>query len=96
MPDKDGKVEFQAAKNLEVSWEYADLLARVHVLRYGDLVTIGERIEVPHGLRPDAPRFVAGETPPLPPPAGTAMPPVLAAGSATGTVAAAPAAPAGS
>ncbi len=74
-PDKDGKVEIPAARNLEISWEYADLLARVNILRYGELVTIGERVEVPHGLRPDAPRFVAGQTPPLPPPA---TPPVLA------------------
>ena len=66
-PDKDGKVEFPAAKNMEVSWEFADMLARVNVLRYGELVTVGERVEVPHGLRPDAPRFVAGQTPPLAP-----------------------------
>ncbi|HEY0133373.1 MAG TPA: hypothetical protein VGB85_04815, partial [Nannocystis sp.] len=66
-PDTDGKVEFPAAKNMEVSWEFADLIARVNVLRYGELVTVGERVEVPHGLRPDAPRFVAGQTPPLAP-----------------------------
>jgi len=89
--DKDGKVEFPSAKNLEVSWEYADLVARVNVLRYAELVTVGERVEVPHGLRPDAPRFVAGETPPLPPPTGATLPPLPAADGATGAVAAAPA-----
>ena len=69
-PDKDGKVEFPTAMNFETSWEFADLLARVNVLRYGDLVTIGERVEVPHGLRPDAPRFVDGKLlPPRPAPA---------------------------
>ena len=90
-PDKDGKVEFPTAMNFETSWEYADLLARVNVLRYGDLVTIGERVEVPHGLRPDAPRFVDGKllpakpmpasaatTPPATPPATPAATPTPA------------------
>lgn len=69
-PDATGKVEFPTAMNFETSWEFADLLARVNVLRYGDLVTIGERVEVPHGTRPDAPRFVDGKVlPPKPTPA---------------------------
>lgn len=72
----DGKVEFANTKNLEVAWEYADLVARVNVLRYGNVVTVGERVEVPHGLRPDAPRFVAGQTPPLPPPIGGTLAPL--------------------
>jgi hypothetical protein len=55
-----GKVEFPTATNFETSWEYADLVVRLNVLRYSDLVTVGERIEVPHGLRPDAPRIAAG------------------------------------
>ena len=77
-PDKDGKVEFPAAKNMEVTWEFADLLARVNVLRYGELVTVGERVEVPHGVRPDAPRFIAGQTPALAP-ASVTMPALPAA-----------------
>lgn len=76
-PDADGKVEFPTAMNFETSWEFADLLARVNVLRYGDLVTIGERVEVPHGLRPDAPRFVDGKL--LPPKAAPTPAPVPAA-----------------
>ena len=95
VPDKDGKVEFPAGKNLEVTWEYGDLLARVNVLRYGELVTVGERVEVPHGLRPDSPVFVAGKTPPLPPPLGATMPPLpgaKASPAAPGAPAPAPAA----
>ncbi|MBK9754294.1 MAG: hypothetical protein IPO88_12450 [Nannocystis sp.] len=95
-PDKDGKVEFPGAINYESSWEFADLLARVNILRYGDLVTIGERVEVPHGLRPDAPRFVDGKVaPPTPTPASAAGPSDAAAPSdATAPPAAAPPAPA--
>ncbi len=93
VPDKDGKVEFPASKNLEVTWEYGDLLARVNVLRYGELITVGERVEVPHGLRPDSPVFVAGKTPPLPPPLGATMPPLPGA-PAPAPAAPAPAAPA--
>lgn len=92
-PDKDGKVEFPTAMNFETSWEFADLLARVNVLRYGDLVTIGERVEVPHGLRPDAPRFVDGKLlPPRPAPAGAPTP---AADAPAGTPTPATTAPAG-
>lgn len=53
--DKTGAVEVPSAVNYEVAWEYADLLVRTNLLRYGKLVTVGERVEVPHGLRPDAP-----------------------------------------
>ena len=92
VPDKDGKIEFPASKNLEVTWEYGDLLARVNVLRYGELITVGERVEVPHGLRPDSPVFVAGKTPPLPPPLGATMPPLPDAWPAAAAPAPAPAA----
>lgn len=73
-PDKDGKVEFPSAINYDVSWEWSDLLVRTNILRYGKLVTVGERVEVPHGLRPDAPRFGAGAKPPEPLPTPTPAP----------------------
>lgn len=98
--DKDGKIEFPSAKNFEISWEYADLLVRVNILRYGELVTVGERVEVPHGLRPDAPRFAAGMPPataaatPAPPLSGTPAAPAAAAPAAVAPAASAPAAPA--
>jgi len=59
-PDKDGKLEFPNATNFEIAWDYADLTVRANVLRYGDLITVGERLEVPHGVRPDAPGLTAG------------------------------------
>jgi hypothetical protein len=67
-PGKDGKVEFPGAVNHEISWEYSDLLVRANVLRYGNMITIGERIEVPHGIRPDAPQLGAGQPAAAPPP----------------------------
>lgn len=76
-PGKDGAVEFPSAVNFEVSWEYADLLVRTNILRYGKLVTVGERVEIPHGLRPDAPRVRPGAKAPepaTPPPTRTADP----------------------
>lgn len=88
-PDKDGKVEFPAAMNFESAWEYADLVVRVNVLRYGDLVTIGERVEVPHGTRPDAPRFVDGKLLPAKP-----MPAAAATAAANVTTPVPPADPA--
>ena len=66
-PDRAGKVEFPSATNFETAWEYADLVVRLNILRYGDLVTVGERVEVPHGLRPDAPRIAAGAAAPADP-----------------------------
>lgn len=78
-PDKDGKLEFPNATNFEIAWDFADLAVRANVLRYGDLVTVGERIEVPHGIRPDAPKLAGGAaagaattTPPAAPPAAPA------------------------
>ena len=62
-PDKDGKLEFPNATNFEIAWDFADLAVRANVLRYGDLVTVGERIEVPHGIRPDAPALPGGAAP---------------------------------
>ncbi len=58
-PGADGSIEFPPAVNFETVWTFADLHVRTTVLRYGNLVTVGERIEVPHGIRPDAPRFLA-------------------------------------
>lgn len=72
--DQSGAVEFPSAVNYEATWEYADLIVRTNVLRYGKLVTVGERVEVPHGLRPDAPAVGPGATT-TPPPAPTVRPP---------------------
>lgn len=63
-PDADGKLEFPNATNFEIAWDFADLAVRANILRYGDLVTVGERLEVPHGVRPDAPRLGATATTP--------------------------------
>lgn len=65
---KDGAVEFPGAVNYEASWEYPDLLVRTNVLRYGKLVTVGERVEVPHGIRPDAPSLRKDAAPSTPAP----------------------------
>lgn len=79
-PDKDGKLEFPNATNFEIAWDFADLAVRVNVLRYGDLVTVGERIEVPHGIRPDAPKLPGGAAAnaAAPTPTPTAATPVAA------------------
>jgi hypothetical protein len=85
-PDAEGKLEFPNATNFEIAWDYADLAVRANVLRYGDLVTVGERIEVPHGIRPDAPKLAgsaasapaaapAPSTTPSPTPAAPAVAP---------------------
>lgn len=68
LPDQTGAVDFPSAVNFEVSWEYADLVVRTNVLRYGKLVTVGERVEVPHGIRPDAPGVGPGAIAPPPTP----------------------------
>ena len=86
-PDKDGKVEFPNATNFEIAWDFADLAVRVNVLRYGELVTVGERIEVPHGIRPDAPKLAGGAAANVAAPAPTPTP------AATTTVAAPTTAP---
>ncbi len=55
-PGKDGAVEFPMLKNIEFAWEYSDLLVKVVALRLDKTqVTVGERVEVPIGVRPDAP-----------------------------------------
>jgi len=60
-PDEGGRVHFPPAKTFEIRWEYADLLIKVTALQFGrQRVTIGERVEVPHGVRPDAPAQPAG------------------------------------
>lgn len=74
-PDANGKLEFPNATNYEIAWNFADLAVRVNVLRYGDLVTVGERLEVPHGIRPDAPKLSGTPTaPPTPAPPATSPP----------------------
>ena len=92
-PDEAGKLEFPNATNFEIAWEYADLAVRVNVLRYGDLVTVGERIEVPHGIRPDAPRLPGGAAAnhtaaPTPTPTPTPAPALTTAPAAATPVAA--------
>lgn len=55
-PDKRGAVDFEVLKNIQFEWKYADLIARVNILRVGNQsITIGERVEVPPRVRPDAP-----------------------------------------
>lgn len=86
--DADGKLEFPNATNFEIAWDFADLAVRANILRYGDLVTVGERLEVPHGIRPDAPRLGAGvskaatATTPTPTPPAVVTAPVDPAASA--------------
>jgi hypothetical protein len=99
-PDTDGKLEFPNATNFEIAWDYADLAVRVNVLRYGDLVTVGERVEVPHGIRPDAPKPAEGSpaaaaalTAPATTPATAATPAPATAATTAPATAATPAAP---
>ena len=101
IPDKDGNVEVPSAYNFEVAWEYADLAVRANVLRYGTLVTVGERVEVPHGVRPDAPARAAdpsapatAPTPASAAPTGAPAPTGPAAPAPTGPAAPAPTGPA--
>jgi len=56
-PDAGGLVEIPVATNFETEWAFSDLLVKVSLLRYASLVTVGERVEVPPGIRPDAPRL---------------------------------------
>ncbi|MCY1057812.1 hypothetical protein [Nannocystis sp. SCPEA4] len=56
-PDADGAVEIPVATNFETEWAFSDLLVKVSLLRYASLITVGERVEVPPGIRPDAPRL---------------------------------------
>lgn len=66
--DAKGQVTFPQGRNLEVRWTFADLLVRVTAIHFGQKVTVGERIEVPHGVRPDAPILGKTDLPPPPPP----------------------------
>jgi hypothetical protein len=54
-PGADGKVDFPQGRSLETRWDFSDLTVRVTAIHFGRKVTVGERIEVPHGVRPDAP-----------------------------------------
>lgn len=73
-PDANGVVDLPVATNFEHEWNYSDLTVRVGILRYADLITVGERIEVPHGIRPDAPRLGKTPAPAAPPPAPAPAP----------------------
>ena len=53
--DADGKVVFPPSRSLELRWDFSDLTMKVTAIHFGRKVTVGERIEVPHGIRPDAP-----------------------------------------
>ncbi len=53
--DADGKVLFPPSRSLELRWDFSDLTMKVTAIHFGRKVTVGERIEVPHGIRPDAP-----------------------------------------
>lgn len=100
--------ELPTAFNFETTWEFSDLAVKVGLLRYGDLITVGERVEVPHGIRPDAPRDgkPAPATPSAPapaapgsasaptPPGAAAPPPSGAPPSPAAPAPATPAAPA--
>lgn len=59
LPQREGgAIRFEANRQYEVRWEYSDLLVKVTAIQFGpNKVTIGERVEVPHGIRPDAPRL---------------------------------------
>lgn len=67
VPDAGGALELPVATNFETEWSFSDLLVKVSILRYASLITVGERVEVPPGIRPDAPRL--GKTDPAPEPA---------------------------
>jgi hypothetical protein len=94
-PDDRGVVELPPATNYEYEWNYADLTVRVGILRFNDMITVGERIEVPHGIRPDAPRL--GKSTPdaaITPPAAPSTPPPAAPSTPPPAAPAAPAQPA--
>jgi hypothetical protein len=88
-PAADGTVEIPPTVNFDAEWNYSDLTVKVGLLRYADLITVAERVEVPHGIRPDAPRD--GKT--APPPSPTAPPSPAAPAPATPAPSPAPAAP---
>lgn len=54
----DGAVAFANLRPYEALWTFSGLQVKVHALLYGRTVTISERVEVPHGVRPDAPVWV--------------------------------------
>ena len=87
-PAADGTVEIPPTVNFDAEWNYSDLTVKVGLLRYADLITVAERVEVPHGIRPDAPRD--GKTAPPPSPAA---PSPAAPAPATPAPSPAPAAP---
>ncbi len=72
-PAEDGTVEFPLLKNIEFEWRYSDLLVKIHAVRLGgEKITIGERIEVPIGVRPDAPALARSDVRPASAPAENA------------------------
>ncbi len=54
----DGTVTFAKLRPFEQVWSFSGLDIRVHALLYGPTVTVSTRVEVPHGVRPDAPVWV--------------------------------------
>ncbi|MCY0993192.1 hypothetical protein OV203_39000 [Nannocystis sp. ILAH1] len=83
-PDANGAIDIPVATNFETEWAFSDLLVKVSLLRYASLITVGERVEVPPGIRPDAPRLgkpaPADSHPPTTPSATPGLPQPLAAG----------------
>ncbi|PCC75116.1 hypothetical protein SAMN02745121_03676 [Nannocystis exedens] len=86
-PAPDGTIDIPVATNFETEWAFSDLLVKVSLLRYASLITVGERVEVPPGIRPDAPRLgkpapADADPPAAPSPSSVSptSPPPLAAG----------------
>ncbi len=74
---KDGTATFPPSRSLELRWDFSDLSVRVTAIHFGRKVTVGERIEVPHGIRPDAPTLGKPAPDPKAPPVA-ALPPAKA------------------
>jgi hypothetical protein len=56
VPNEAGEVEFELLDNIEFEWAFSDLLVKISAMRVNPTsVTVGERVEVPIGIRPDAP-----------------------------------------
>ncbi|MDC0722965.1 hypothetical protein [Nannocystis bainbridge] len=95
-PGPDGAVDIPVATNFETEWAFSDLLVKVSLLRYASLITVGERVEVPPGIRPDAPQLgkpapADAADPPATPMTSPATP--LAAGQSAAAASPPPVAP---
>lgn len=60
-PGKDGRVELPPVFQDTSEWRYPDFVARVEITRFGNVVMVDERAEVPSGVRPDAPLVAADQ-----------------------------------